>query len=238
MPRTMDRLVSRWALATGVDPARLPDASTLRRQFPLDSVRSPSRATRLSDWERCHGFRLPRGLRAWLALSDGLYLGENPLIHPLCSIGPMVPFARVPDLVIQPESWFEVANPGAETVCIDLAYTWPGGDFPVFTSGDDLRRTMPRLIAPGFASWFVRLLHEGGRAFWLDPGFVSLGDPWSEHRRYAPTPPLPDRLRALTGRVRPLMRSGADDRDIARRLGITRLEVEALFRYIQHALPI
>ena len=76
----------------------------------------------------------------------------------------MVPFARVPDLLIQPESWFELGNPGPETVCIDLGYRWPGGGLPVFTSGDDLRASPPRLIATGFAEWFLRLLEGGGRA--------------------------------------------------------------------------
>lgn len=159
------------------------------------------------------------------------------MIHPLGAIGPMVPFAQVPGLVIQPESWFELGNPENETICVDLAYTWPGGDCPIFTSGDDQRGTAPRLIAPGFSAWFQRLLQEGGRAYWFDAGFLSLGDPWVEHRHRAPAPPLPDRLRPLTGRVRPLMNAGADDRDIADRLGISRWDVETLFRYLQHAAP-
>jgi hypothetical protein len=156
------------------------------------------------------------------------------LIHPLTAIGPMVPFARVPDLVVQPESWLELGNPEAETVCIDLAYQWPGGDCPIFTSGDDQRQSPPRVIAPSFEAWFVRLLHEGGRLYWFDPGFVPLGDPWGEHRRRAPVPPLPDRLRRLAARVLPLMRPGADDRTIAATLGIDRGDVEVLLRYLQH----
>ena len=52
------------------------------------------------------------------------------MIHPLSAIGPMVPFARMPGLVIQPESWFELGNPNVETVCIDLGYRWPGGGHP------------------------------------------------------------------------------------------------------------
>ena len=43
----------------------------------------------------------------------------------------------MPDLVVQPESWFELGNPNVETICIDLAYRWPGGGYPIFTSGDD-----------------------------------------------------------------------------------------------------
>ena len=180
-----------------------------------------------------HDASLPRALRAWLVVSNGFY-SRGPVIHPISAIGPMVPFARLQGLVVQPESWFELGNPNIETICIDLAYEWPGGDCPVFASGDDLRGTKPRIIAPGFAEWLVRVLAEGGREFWLDPGFRPLGDPWVEHRRRAPLPPLPERLRPLAPRVLPLMHPGADDRSIAERLGVTRGDVEALFRHLQH----
>jgi hypothetical protein len=229
-------LVLRWAEEVGVGWDRLPRPSKLRRAFrgKEPAYRPPSDAQLVAAWERRHGFRLPRGLRGWLLLSDGFYRG-GPLVHPLSAIGPMVPFARVPEMVVQPESWFELGNPGAETVCIDLAYRWPGGCCPIFTSGDDQRQAPPRLIAPSFESWFVRLLHEGGREFWFDPDFVPLGDPWAEHRHRAPVPPLPDHLRGLASRALALMRPGADDRSIAASLGISRGEVEALFRHLQHA---
>jgi hypothetical protein len=167
-------------------------------------------------------------------VSDGFY-GGGPLVHPLTAIGPMIPFARIPGLVVQPESWFELGNPRSETICVDLAYRWPGGDCPIFTSGDDDRVSPPRIIAPSFESWFLRLLHDGGRESWLDPNFASLGDPWLEHRRRVPAPPLADHLRPLAPRVLPLMRPGADDRSIAASLGISRGEVEAIFRHLQHS---
>src|SRR5262249_54897724 len=157
----------RWAEAAGIDPSALPSADVLAR-FGSEATRPPADPVRVATWERRHAFRLPRALRAWLLLSDGLYL-DGPLIHPLSAIGPMIPFARAPGLVGQPESWFELGNPGRETVCIDLAYTWPGGDCPIFTSGDDHLGSPLRLIAPGFTAWFLRLLHEGGREFWFDP---------------------------------------------------------------------
>ncbi len=162
-------------------------------------------------------------------------LPNGPLVHPLAAIGPMIPFARVPGLVVQPESWFELGNPGRETVCMDLAYRWPGGDCPVFASGDDERGTAPRLIADSFESWLLRVLAEGGREYWLDPDFSPLGNPWAEHLLRAPKPPLPERLRPLAPRVLPLMHPGADDRSIATMLGVTRGDVEALFRHLQHA---
>jgi hypothetical protein len=237
MPGPGERLVARWAAEVGVGRDRLPPPGAFDRDFGPDACRPGASLKALDSWERRHGFRLPTGLRAWLRRSDGLYRAGDPLIHPLDSIGPMVPFARVPDLVIQPESWFELGNPGEETVCIDLAYRWPGGDFPLFASGDDQRRTRPRMIATGFDAWFVRLLNEGGRAFWLDPAFEPLGDPWAEHRHRAPAPPLPERLRPLAPQVRSLMHPGADDRRIAHELGISRGDVEALFRHLQHGGP-
>jgi hypothetical protein len=166
-------------------------------------------------------------------LSNGFYLG-GPLIHPLSAIGPMVPFARVPELVVQPESWFELGNPNVETVCLDLAYLWPGGGAPVFTSGDDQTGSRPRVIAPSFEAWFLDVLRQGGREWWFDPGFAGLGDPWEAHRRFAPAPPLPARLRRLAPRVAPLLRPGADERLIADTLGISRGDVEAILRHLQH----
>ena len=147
----------------------------------------------------------------------------------------MVPFARIPGLAMQPESWFELGNPNRETVCIDLGYRWPGGDFPLFTSGDDERNSRPQLIAPGFTSWFLNVLHRGGREFWLEPSFAPLGDPWAEHLRQVPSPPLPESLRTHGNRVRDLFRQGKDDGSIAHELGLTRSEVEAIVRHIQHA---
>jgi hypothetical protein len=239
MTNRVDQCVARWAKALGIDPAALPSPRFLRTHFDHGDDGGPCRPGaephRLDAWERSHGFRLPEGLRAWLLVSDGFYL-EGPLIHPLTAIGPMIPFARLPDLVVQPESWFELGNPPTEPICLDLGYVWPGGDRPVFTSGDDGRQTRPRVIAPSFDAWFLRLLHEGGREYWFEPGFETLGDPWDEHRRRAPAPPLPARLQSLAPRVRPLMHPGADDRSIATSLGITRGDVETLFRHLQHAL--
>jgi len=228
-----DRLAD-WAVAAGLDPALLPPPAALAPLAACEPCRPPADPKHVEAWERRHGFRLPRELRAWLLTSDGFYR-DGPLIHPLSAIGPMIPFARVPDLVVQPESWFELGNPGAETVCIDLAYDWPGGSCPIFTSGDDLRESPPRIIAPGFADWFLRLLHAGCREFWLEGGDFSLGDPWCEHRRRTPVPPLSDRLRPLAPRVLPLMHPGADDRAIATELGISRCDLEAIFRHLQHA---
>jgi hypothetical protein len=236
MASQLNDLVGRWVAATGVDPARAPTASALAAGFAgvADPCRPAADLREIDDWERRHGHTLPLGLRTWLSLSNGFYL-DGPLIHPLSAIGPMVPFARVPDLLVQPESWFELGNPNVETVCIDLAYSWPGGGGgPIFTSGDDLSASRPRVIATGFDDWFLTLLHGGGREYWFDPDFLDLGDPWEAHRRYTPAPPLSARLRRLATRVEPLIGPGADDRAIATTLGITRVDVERIMRHIQH----
>jgi hypothetical protein len=228
-------LVSRWCDLTGVEPARRPDASGFAARFP-EAYRPGVAAEEIAAWERRHGFELPRGLKDWLALSDGLF-AQGPLIHPLSAIGPMVPFASVPGLVVQPESWFELGNPNVETVCLDLAYRWPGGDFPVFTSGDDARGTAPRVIASGFDAWFLGVIASSGEESWFAPGFRDLGDPWLAHLRYVPAPALSDRLRSLAERVSPLVRAGVDDRAIAERFGISAFDVEAIVRHVQHARP-
>lgn len=234
----LNDLVGRWVASVGIDPALAPTSAALESRFGqgADPTRPGAEAPEIEAWERRHGFLLPEALRAWLLLSNGFYL-DGPWIHPLSGIGPMVPFARVPNLLVQPESWFELGNPNVETVCIDLAYRWPGGDCPIFTSGDDQSQSPPRIIASGFATWFLNLLREGGREYWFDPGFASLGDPWAEHRRNTPPPPLPDRLRPLAAHVLPLIRPGADDRAIASTLGISRGDVEAIFRHLQHGAP-
>jgi hypothetical protein len=221
-----------------MDPRLLPSRERLHEAFERDNHGGPCRGgadpQRLDLWERAHGFPLPRGLRAWLLVSDGFYR-DGPLIHPVTAIGPMIPFARVPGLLIQPESWFELGNPPTEPICIELGYAWSGGDCPIFTSGDDARRSLPRLIEPSFESWFLRLLHEGGKEYWFEPGFAALGDAWIEHRNRTPPPPLPERLRQLAPRIKPYMHSGADDRSIASSFGITRGDVEVIFRHLQHA---
>jgi hypothetical protein len=93
------------------------------------------------------------------------------------------------------------------------------------------------VIATSFEGWFLTLLHQGSREYWFDPSFVGLGDPWCAHRRYTPTPPLPDHLRPLATHVLPYLRAGADDLAIATTLGISRGDVETIFRHLQHAAP-
>lgn len=237
MGSPLNDLVRRWVASVGIDPTLAPTPADLDAHFGpfADPCRPGADPQQIRAWEQRHGFRLPAGLRNWLLLSNGFYL-SGPLIHPLSAIGPMVPFARVPDLLVQPESWFELGNPNIETVCIDLAYTWPGGDFPIFTSGDDESHSPPRVISSSFDGWFLEVLNRGGREYWFESGFTDLGDPWIEHRRHTPKPPLPDRLRPLAAHVLPLMRPGVDDRSIASSLGISRGDVETIFRHLQHRL--
>jgi hypothetical protein len=201
-----------------------------------DACRPGADPQAISDWESRHGYRLPAGLRAWLMLSNGLF-GTGPIIHPISAIGPMIPFARVPDLIVQPESWFELGNPNLQTVCIDLAYRLPEGGFPIFTSGDDAAHSPPRIIARGFEEWFLELLRQGGREYWFDPGFVDFGDPWQSHRLHVANPPLSRKLRSYRERVAKLLRSGTDELDIAIGLGLTRPDVELICRHLQHVSP-
>ena len=239
MGRSLADLVGLWCDAVRVAPNARPTPAQLDRSFGRlgETCRPGADPARLRSWERRFGYPLPEGLKAWLRLSDGFYAGGGPLIHPLSALGPMVPFAKIPGLTMLPESWFELGNPNRETVCIDLGYCWPGGDYPLFTSGDDERDSHPQLIAPGFTTWFLQVLQQGGSEFWMEPGFTPLGDPWVAHRRLVPSPPLPERLRPFGPRVRALLGRRVDDGVIARELDLSRSEVEVLVRHIQHAAP-
>jgi hypothetical protein len=235
MAAPLEELVSCWIDWGGIDVRLAPDLASLERGFAggYECCRPGADPRVINDWEDRHGYRLPAGLRAWLRLSNGLF-GAGPLIHPISAIGPMIPFARVPDLIVQPESWFELGNPNLQTVCIDLGYHLPGGGCPIFTSGDDAAHSPPRIIARCFEEWFLDLLRHGGREYWFDPEFIDFGDPWQSHRYHVANPPLPGGLRSFADRVDQLLRSGADEREIASELGLARAEVELIFRHLQH----
>ena len=166
----------------------------------------------IAAWEERHGYRLPAGLRAWLMLSNGLYR-SGPLIHPISAIGPMIPFARVPDMIVQPESWFELGNPNLQTICIDLAYRLPGGGFPIFTSGDDQsaasRGSSPAASRNGSSS----CCGKGGANTGSTPALSISATPGSRIAAMSPHPCLSGRLRPFAERVARLIQSGADERE-------------------------
>jgi len=238
MAAPLGELVECWVAWGGIDPRFTGDLDTLASTFAanVEPCRPGADVRTICDWERRHGYRLPAGLRAWLMLSNGLF-GMGPLIHPISAIGPMIPFARVPDLIVQPESWFELGNPNLQTVCIDLAYRLPDGGYPIFTSGDDAAHSPPRIIARSFEEWFLELLRQGGREYWFDPDFSDFGDPWQSHRAHVANPPLSRKLRGYRDRVASLLRSGVDERGIATNLGLTPPDVELICRHLQHVSP-
>ena len=236
MPSRLEELVDCWMAWGGVGPDLRPSARALAEGFGPGAVRPGASPAAIAGWENRHGFRLPPGLRSWLLLSDGLHR-DAPLIHPISAIGPMILFGRMEELHIQPESWFELGNPNVETICVDLAYRWPGGGCPIFVSGDDESGTKPRIVARSFEEWFLGLLAHGGREYWLDPAFEDFGPPWEAHRRFAPRPDLPIPLMPFADQVGPLVFAGVDEREIAARTGLTHDDVEAIIRHIQHVPP-
>ena len=110
----LDR-VSCWIAWGGIDERYAPDENALAGGFPANgqSCRPGADPRSIVDWEERHGYQLPHGLQAWLRLSNGLF-GGGPYIHPITAIGPMIPFARVPGMLVQPESWFELGNPNRQ----------------------------------------------------------------------------------------------------------------------------
>jgi hypothetical protein len=225
-----------WIAWGGIDERLAPEAGALESGFPRNgqSCRPGADPRAIADWEERHGYHLPHGLQAWLRLSNGLFSG-GPFIHPITAIGPMIPFARVPEMIVQPESWFELGNPSRETICIDLAYRLPGGGSPIFTSGDDESNSPPRIIARSFEEWFLELLRKKGREYWFDPGFRDFGDPWQSHKRHVSQPALPPRLFSFAESVSRMQSSGVDEHRIAASLGLSRAEVESIFRHLQHS---
>jgi len=238
MSGSLEELVKLWMVREGFDARLAPDPAVLGGGFRgiVNPCRPGADPRSIAAWEERHGYYLPDGLRNWLLLSNGLYR-SGPLIHPIFAIGPMVPFARVPDIIVQPESWFEVGNPNLQTICVDLGYRLAGGGHPIFTSGDDASASSPRIIARSFEEWFLELMRQGGREYWFDPGFVDFGEPWESHRRHVAGPPLPGRLRPFTDRVALLWHAGVDERVIAVRLGLSGGDVELIFRHLQHVNP-
>src|SRR5262245_10768096 len=119
MGNPLEELVECWIAWGGIDARFVPDPDALESGFPGNGqpCRAGAPLEAIAGWEARHGYRLPAGLRAWLRLSNGLF-GTGPLIHPISAIGPMVPFARVLEMIVQPESWFELGNPSDQTVCI------------------------------------------------------------------------------------------------------------------------
>ena len=239
MANPLGELVSRWMACGGIDARLAPDPAALEAGFPdsREACRPEADPQVIAAWEERHGYRLPAGLRAWLILSNGLYR-SGPLIHPISAIGPMIPFARMPAMIVQPESWFELGNPNLQTICIDLGYRLPGGGHPIFTSGDDTRSSPPRIIARSFEEWFINLLRQGGREYWFDADFEDYGAPWPSHRRHATGPSLCDRLRPFAEPAWSLLLAGADERDIAGSLGLNRPDVELILRHLQHVRTI
>lgn len=237
MTLQLRELIHCWMAWGGLDAGQAPSQEDLEAGFggEIEPCRPGAEPHQITAWEHRHGYALPAGLRAWLILSNGLYQ-HGPLIHPISAIGPMVIFSKIPTLVVQPESWFELGNPNVETICIDLAYRWPGGGNPIFASGDLDSGTSPRIIARSFEEWLLELLRQSGREYWLDADFRSLGDPWMAHRRYTPQPEIPNRLRPYLKRFQRLMTAHVDERAIADALKLTPADVEILFRHVQHVI--
>src|SRR5580693_8885172 len=104
MAGPLGELVSCWIDWGGIDVRLSPDPEALAAGFQggLECCREGADPRAIAAWEDRHGHRLPHGLRAWLRLSNGLF-GTGPLIHPITAIGPMIPFARVPGMLVQPE---------------------------------------------------------------------------------------------------------------------------------------
>ena len=167
-----------------------------------DPCRPGADPRKIDAWEQRHGFKLP-AVPPRLADPVQRVLRRTARSSTRSRrSGPMVPFARMPELVVQPESWFELGNPNVETVCIDLALPLAGRRaLPIFTSGDDQTGSRPRVIATSFEAWFIELLRAGGAGI-----LVRLGIRRPRGARGRPTAIRPHA--AAPARLRPLAAPG------------------------------
>ena len=128
-------------------------------------------------------------------LSNGLYR-SGPLIHPISAIGPMIPFARVP----------EHDRPARELVRAGQSQPpdrlhRPGLSAarrraPDLHLGRRLARAVPRGSSRGASrSGSSSCCARAGASTGSTPISKTTGAPWPSHRRHAPGPHLSDSLR-------------------------------------------
>src|SRR6476469_4256108 len=98
MASRLRELVHCWMAWGGIEESLAPSPGALESGFcgAIEPCRPGAEPRVIAAWENRHNFRLPAGLRAWLMLSDGLFL-KGPLVHPISAIGPMVIFSRIHD---------------------------------------------------------------------------------------------------------------------------------------------
>ena len=219
MAGSLEELVRCWIAGEGSIRAWRPTAAALEAGFPRapESCRPGADPRAIDAWEERHGYRLARRAAGLAdALERSVPLAAR-LIHPISAIGPMIPFARVPDLIVQPESWFELGNPNvADRLHRPGAIVCPGGGFPIFTSGDDAAASPPADHRAQLRGLVSRAAAAGGPRILVRPRFRR---PW---RPLAVAPAARRRPRRCpTGSARspavscPLLARGADERVIA-----------------------
>ena len=180
--------------------------------------------------------RLPCGLRAWLMLSNGLYL-EGPLDPPDHRRSVRWSSSRG-----STTCWCsrKAGSSWATRTSRRSASTWRtagrAGAIRSSPRATSSRAPSPRIIARSFEEWFLELLRtEAGST-----GSIPISSIWATPGRPTaatrPSPSFPTGFaRSPTGAAAHAVAS--EEREIAAVLGLTHGDVELLFRHLQHVAP-
>ena len=174
---------STWSAAgsrrSGSIPARAPSPAALEAHFGPghDPCRPGADPRQIEAWEHRHGYPPARRACAPGWCSPTGSTRDGPMIHPLSAIGPMVPFARVPEPGRPARELVRAGQPERRDGLHRPRLSLAGGGLPDLHVGrrpgaeppsgdrDELRGVVPRV------------LHRGGREYWFEPGFFAPGRP-------------------------------------------------------------
>ncbi len=227
--------IERWREA--VAPPGMPQSGPDDCVIDMRSVQlgPPLSESQLARWESTHAYRLPFGLKRWLAISDGLMVDGVRWIHPIRCIGPTVRFRPGSVLLQQPASWYEFGNPNDSPVNMDLIFTTERDDesTPIFVSMSEPEETF-RVVADHFAQWFENVIAAGFRPFWTSLPQDRPVDPVTLHYARVKPPKLPPKLCLICKQVGDQLISGQDERELMRRHDLSREELESLISAYQY----
>lgn len=195
----------------------------------------PLGQAQLARWESTHGFRLPFGLKCWLAIADGLVVNGVRWIHPIRCVGPTVRFGPGGGLLQQPASWYEFGNPNDSPVNMDLIFTADRDEepAPIFVSTAEPEEAY-RVVARHFAEWFENVIAAGFQPYWTTAAPAEWVDPVALHYGRVSPPKLSPKLCRICKQVGDQLSDGADERVLMARHGLSRGELESLISAYQY----
>jgi len=228
-------VIDRWreSVAALGNPQSVPEDGEI--DFRTVQLGPPLSELQLARWEATHAYRLPFGLKRWLAISDGLEVDGVRWIHPIRCIGPTVRFRPGAVLLQQPTSWYEFGNPNDAPVNMDLIFTTERDDesTPIFVSMSEPEESF-RVVADHFSQWFENVIAAGFQSYWTTLAHDRRIDPVALHYARVKPPKLPPKLCLICQQVGDQLTNGLDERDLMRRHDLSRDELESLISAYQY----